>query len=482
MSTAPPSQRALSAPTLVLAAAAVLVGGWLRVRALDAPYSPDEFANVHSGGLFAIWMDAESGVNPPLTRWLGNLFVPDRWSIITGRLVSVVASTAALPIAFLVAVRASRSEFAALAATTLLAVAPVMVTTGGWFRSYALWSLAFGVHLLCVSALAEGDRSPEAPRRWAAMSAAVMVWTHYLTIPLALLWAPLLQWTGLVPRAMRLWLPAAVSIAPMALLVFGVTEARVATSSGVLEGLADIVSGGFPGKPSPGWWSAVVSGLPGDLWRDHLSSVVLTAPLLLVPLVWRRLPPTARVAAVGLLALLGSVLAVGLFQFVRSPVGVMWFSLLAPVLARLLALPRWSLLRIGFVVAAGGLLGRGRGGELDRARWSPPEIGLQRIVDQWPRHAGLSPGDRIWVSPGWAWTGSHLLLVGTSARHAEASPRCEGDRCYEHQGVLVELGSTRVPGTPGVFLAVEHEPAPQTVEDCALVERRRDLSVWTCPR
>ena len=142
----------------------------------------DEFANVHPGNAWDILVDAESAINPPIIRWIGNVPFGDLQGMWVGRFVGWVASVASLPLMYLLAARASRSTVGGLMAMALLTVAPVAVQMACRYRSYALWVLFALVHLLMLS---RRPRAGARDRRVASVSAVLLGWTHYLAIGLA---------------------------------------------------------------------------------------------------------------------------------------------------------------------------------------------------------------------------------------------------------------------------------------------------------
>lgn len=462
------------------AAAAVLIalGIALRARGLDHGWAPDEIANVHPGGALAILRDPEAAVNPPLARWLGNLAASDVGAISTGRWVSFVASCLTLPAAFALGCRASRSRLGALAALGTLAVAPVAVIMASQFRGYALWGLFATLHLLALSSRAEGVAGPRDDRlaRWTAVA---LVWTHYLTLPLAALLAGALRRTGVDRDAWRLWVPAALSVLPMGLLVLSETGTRVASRAGPLDNLPPILSAGFQG--APGLQEMATALGPGP-WSDWPLALPFAAAVAAGGLAWRRLTPTARVCLLSAGALAAAATGVGLVQFVRSPVGLMWLTFAAPCLGAGVAVARSAAGRVACATLLGLLWLPGLPHTLAAWDGASPEAAFQDAVTHWRQWDGPRGDGAIFLAQGYAFTGLHLAMTGlhVSARH-RPNPPCDTGACYVHEGVTVrDLRDRR--GAPGLVISFEAPPPPEQLAGCAPLEVGRFRHVWRCER
>ena len=226
------------------------------------------------------------------------------------------------------------------------------------------------------------------------------------------------QLAGWVHEAVALWVPAAVTLAPMGIIVFGVTETRVATPGSLWDSLGPIVSGGFPAMWGSREQLTVFDWMPaGSAWIEHPGAgggVPLAALV-----AWRRLAVTARICAVALVALLVAILAMSMVQFVRSPVGYMWWCFSLPLLASLVALPRTEVVRMLLASTLVGLLIGGLPSELRRRFDEAPEHTLKSISTRWRDFDAWRDGGDIWVHPGSSY--SNLRLPDGQARKGESS-------------------------------------------------------------
>jgi hypothetical protein len=350
------------------------------------------------------------------------------------------------------------------------------------YRSYALWVLFALVHLLMLSRLAEGDAGAR-DRRVASVSAVLLGWTHYLAIPVSLILAPVAQLAGWVRGAVALWVPAALTLAPMGIIVFGVTETRVATPGSLWDSLGPIVSGGFPAM----WGSreqvkAVFDWMPaGSAWIEHPGALVASVSLLAALVAWRRLSVTARICAVALVALLVAILAMSMVQFVRSPVGYMWWCFSLPLLASLVALPRTEVVRMLLASTLVGLLSGGLPSELRRRFDEAPEHTLKSISTRWRDFDTWRDGGDIWVHPGSSYSGLHIYLTGKHVRKANRpGPPCDDGGCFLFDDVAFRTLGGRQAGQAGVIVAVEDPPDDEKVADCELMTEEKDLWVYAC--
>jgi hypothetical protein len=258
----------------------------------------------------------------------------------------------------------------------------------------------------------------------------------------------------------------------MALLVFGVSETRVATPGSLLEGLGPILSGSL--EPVPG----LPPGLPD--WREHRGAAYLAGLVAITPLAWRWLPPTARLTTLASGALFVSVLGMGLVQFVRSPVGGMWLVVALPTIGGLFGLVRHPWRAGGLAVGVGVLLAAGIPQVLERKHGYTPETVLLQLSTTWHDYDRMRRDGDLFLYPGSAWTGMHLYLTGNHVRDLQLQDPCETEACFVADGVPIRFFGERAPGEAGVLIAIETTPPEDALAGCTRTHEARFFSVWLC--
>lgn len=157
----------------------VLVGVALRLDALTHGVTTDEIGNVLVRRWGAAFFDPESGVNPPLWRWLGVPWPSDRLAIQVGRGLALVAGALVMLVAGDTARRVG-GRLSALAVTLLIALGPTSIRDSALDRAYAAGALTLAVALWATAT--------SRPRLRLAATL-LLPWWHYLLFPVAAVWA-----------------------------------------------------------------------------------------------------------------------------------------------------------------------------------------------------------------------------------------------------------------------------------------------------
>ncbi|MCB9664769.1 MAG: hypothetical protein H6732_11695 [Alphaproteobacteria bacterium] len=429
-----------------LALTAILgLGAWLRLGALDLGYSSDEVGTVTGAGFRGIFDHPETGVNPPLWRWMFNLpFSP--WDAPWwGRRFSFVMSELAIVLGFVVGRRAGGgSAWAGLGAALLLAAHPWCVRYGVTFRVYATWSAVLLAHVWSLGHALEREAGP-ARRPWlvlAVVTAVVAPWLHYFSVPVLLVLgaAVLLGMPGR-RRLVALYVPAALGVTPLVPYVLFEEGRRVAPDREPLRQVLVKLSS-LDVQPPPLVWSALWRGLSRVLgfWPDlGLTMTTTTLLLLLLVLVrWRAATPTLRLAAAGLAGVLGGTALLAQVQYVRPSTLVMVLTFAGPALVAAPSVLPWRLARVLGVVAVTGWYAGNLPHHLTKERqtWEV-ERGIPWVLDHAEeleaRRGGrpyvVSPAHRLWT----VW----FHLAHSEPRAATRGEGCTGWRpCFEHEGVV----------------------------------------------
>lgn len=459
--------------------AAVAVGAWLRLAAARHGYAPDELANITHKGAWAIITDPESGVNPPLLRLVVNLPFETGGSLVWGRLLSVLCGVLAIPAVAALARRVGGLG-AMVAAAWIIALHLDAVRMSAQIRAYSPFVLVAALHLLAVMRWAEAPA--ERPRRWAvALSALVLPQLHYFGVPLLLGVAAAAAIEPSTRRLWRLYVPAALALLPLVLLITGEHEARVAMKGALSDTLLLMLSLDLQGVPALsgrlfGWLR-----LRPDL-TDHALQATITSGLLLASVLRARPLSTAARTLVGaLVGVLLGVLGFSTVQYVRSPVALYVAVSAIPLLAASLGLARS---RAGVALAALALV-LGLGPALVR--------GLADLSSPWPEDSApdfvasfhthdAARGDRpVFVTPRHALNG---VFVAFAARQLMDAPErgagvCGGDHdCFVWDGIPFRVW-TSGPLPDGLVLGVE-DIDPALRASCAVVEQRPFAVVLDC--
>lgn len=478
-----------------LLAGITLWAAWLRWPVLGQGYSPDEFANLFHGSVWALVTDPESGVNPPLLRLIFNAPLPEPQTLQASRALSFAAGVGAVPMAFLLGRRASEgSAWAGLLAASAMAAHPYAVEMSGRFRAYGPFMLALGWHLWALGH-APSDRAGPARRRarqHVVLSAILLPWLHYMAVPLLLLSG--LAWSA-SPRTrdlFRLYVPAGLLVSPMAWFVLADTSARVSSPRPLSHTLLHLVSLELPSRPALWTWTkAATEGTgfaTGPMGRFHLSAALVALTLLGALFVWQRLSATERGLTVYAGALLASVVLLSPIQYVRSPVVTMWLVPVAPLLA---SLPR-HLPGVGLprVVPALILLAvmSDVPERLGAVRERSPADSLRDFAQRWRSYDALRDGRPIHSFPEYTLSGLYFYLKGQHIR-ADGDPppgspcATVGPGCMVHDGVVfrVQRGWDRDAPPDALVVAFEGRPPEGFGSGCALVEEGWQFSLWDCP-
>ncbi|MCB9665674.1 MAG: hypothetical protein H6732_16315 [Alphaproteobacteria bacterium] len=478
----------------------ILLGGWLRLGTLDDGISPDEFANLWHGGLESAWaiaVDPESGVNPPLLRLLFNPLLPEPWTFTLGRLFSWSCGVAAIGLAFVVGRGASGgSSLAGLAAAALVALDPQAVKMSGRFRAYAAWVATMGWQLVALEAWMRARRAEdaEAARRWAphvVVSALLLPQWHYVAIPVLLALGAFLLAQRPFRRGVLLYVPAAVAVAPLGLIVLGETGARVEHGTPLPRLYALLLSLDLRGLPS--LVRTARPWLPEAL-RPEAEHAVIAVPLgvaLLVALLcWRRWNDLGRACLVGAVAVLLTALAFSRVQLVRTPTVLMLLVFAAPLLAALPSRLPWLGRQVWgppmLLLALGALVGPGLPGDLDATRHEEVYAGLPRFAEEhrrWDAERGDLPV-RTW--PAYTYVGLYYYLTGRHVRFMDGyGPSGCGpteDGCFAVDGVrylAIREGDREAPR--GALVAAFGRPPDGFADGCTSLHEERWYRVWRCP-
>ncbi len=444
------------------------LGLWLRLPGLWTGYAPDELANIIGTGVWGQVAAPESGVNPPLLRLLTNPWFDEWIAPQVGRFISLCCSVATIPATFALALRTSRSDLGALLAAALIAVAPPMVLLGTRFRAYAAFAFVATLHLSSLTAFIDAGRQ----RAATAVTAVLLVWLHYVAIPVIAVAVCLGAVLGR-RDLWRLYLPAALTIAPMGLLVLSVTEARVATPGSLTDSFSPILAMGMTG---PAWLRAPLQDLTEV---DPAAALMVLLTLLGVASTRTR---ASAVLSVGWLSLLISLVALSTVQFVRSPMAVVLGVFVAPLLANLVGRVSVS----ARPVVAGGLLSLLAPGlitSLQRLRERDPEASLARFAATWHDWDDARGDGAISVWPPYAYGGMHLYLTHqiTVPPQGDEASRCPIEACFAHEGVLwLRLVRETEPELAGLVVAFQ-EPDEGMLARCERLETSWVFHVWRCP-
>ncbi|MCB9679906.1 MAG: hypothetical protein H6733_00415 [Alphaproteobacteria bacterium] len=473
----------------VLAVVALMaVGGWLRLGMLDDGYSPDEFANILYGSVWQILTDPESGVNPPLLRLLNAPF-GEAGALVVGRWLSWVGGTAAIGLTFAVARAASGgSTVAGLLAAALVAFNPEAVKMSGRFRSYGVLMPLMAWHALAVGGWMAGQAAgvgDEVRRhaRQVQVSAALMPWIHYATIPVMLG----LGLVGLaVPRMRRLgllYVPAAVLVSPMALLVFGNTSARVAQHDSVGTLLVQIVSLQFQAQRIPAPWLHAV-GITDS--RYGPTAIVVGVGMVLSLLLWRRATDTARFLTLAAWVFVGALVALSGVQLVRSPTASLLLIWTAPLLATLPAYVPDRVVRVLLSAIVGALLLARDAEPLRQLQHYTTYDGLRTFALHFHDLDGERGDLPLYTWPGYTHVGLFFYVRGGHLRRDPwpPPPPCPEEGCWVGDGVAFRACSTWPEAgknpDPGVYVAFTKAPNPLP-PPCVPLPDGDGWTAWRCP-
>lgn len=459
--------------------AAVVVGAWLRLAAAQHGYAPDELANITHKGALAIVMDPESGVNPPLLRLIVNLPFDTGGSLVWGRVLTVLCGVLAIPAVAALARRVGGLG-AMVAAAWIVALHLDAVRMSAQIRAYSPFVLVAALHLLAVMRWAEAPAARG--RRWAvALSAVVLPQLHYFGVPLLLGVAASMAVAPTTRRLWRLYVPAALALLPLVLLITGEHEARVAMKGALSDTLLLMLSLDLQGG------SALASRVFGWLrlrpdLTDHALQAAITSALVAVSVLRARpLTVAARVLLGALMGVLVGVLGFSTVQYVRSPVALYVAVSAIPLVAAWVGLARSgagaALAALAITVGLGPALARGLA-DLS-APW--PEDSAPDFAATFREHDAVRADRPVYVTPRHALNGLFVAFAGRQLMDApeRGAGVCAGDRdCFVWDGVPFRVWTEGAPPS-GLVLGVE-EINPALRASCAVVAERPFAVVLDC--
>lgn len=408
--------------TLVLAAAA-----W-RLAGIDTGPTGDEVANVDPRGFAAIWSDPETGVNPPLYRWLMNV-APRGWEVAWGRSISMLAGLTTVGLAAEATRRLTAGQWPILAALPLFVLVPHhhAVVHATEARAYGLLGLLLVGQAFALDAAVRDDR----PARWAALAAlvAASVWTHYLAWPVIAGLLAALAITAPWRRALVIAAAAAASAAPLVSSLLTPSPQRHLPDEPWPKLLAKLVR--FDLDLSPDVLAPLMRPLPPRIAEYGPSSagVILVVVLLASRLVGRR-SPLERALLGQWLALIAACAWIGSFQNVRPP--VVGLSLVLALPSILAATAAWR-----FVPFAPLLLwlGHGAANLREHAPVTPPH-------GQWAEalraEIAAHPPAQVRLRPGWLTSLYAYELLGVPLNGYPDRTGCpDGAACFTLDGARI---------------------------------------------
>ncbi len=297
----------------------------------------DEVRPLKAASFTELLFEAETGVNPPLFRWWVTRPALPADGLALGRWTATVGSVAALGMAGALARRLSGTWTAAITTVGVLAVVPDAVRVGVDSRVYGLAAATVGAHALALVSREQAWAGPAI-----VLTAALLPWLHYSTVPWLMLAALAATWGR--PRTLLLYAPGALAAIPLALLIPSRAAERVAPPESPWAAMQHTLSLGLDSSLVP-HESALRLLAPGVVVVGLLAAGALAA--------WRAGRPE-RVALALALAWPASVGVVGAVQMVRAPVFGLAASLLVPVAIGLAA--RAPRLRPAVVAAVAPIL------------------------------------------------------------------------------------------------------------------------------
>ncbi len=428
---------------LVWIAAATLVGAavcWLAAR---HGYAPDELANVSHSGPWDLFVDPESGVNPPLLRLVVNAGFDTAGSLIWGRALTLACGIAAIPVMAALTRRVAGTT-SAITAAWVLALHLDAVRMSAQIRAYSPFLLVTLLHLLAVA------RWRERPSRTTAVwvTALLLPQLHYFGAPLLLGIAAAAAADPSTRRLWRAYVPAALALLPLVPMMLGGEEARVEMRRPLIEVLAVLGSLGLQAPAVLGQVASAATGLRPDLGL-HTAQAVLTAAVAAAAWWFGPRSPLRGLLFGATAGLLGGVLLFSLVQYVRSPVSVMFTAAMLPWIVGLLGAAGPALATALFAAPLGF-------GLIDIARpW--PEDALMAFDRHLPAWETARAGRPIFVAPEHALGGLHVALTGRQLADSAARGAgvCDGDpRCFVY-GTIPFRGLVEPSPVDGLLVLVE---------------------------
>lgn len=267
--------------------ATIVLALLLRWPRLSYGIDPDESALVAAPNFWGIVFDQESSRNPPLHRLFDLWFTPVA-AIEHGRWFSLLASLLTTALAFELGLTLEGIA-GGVAAALFIAVNPALVEHAALYRAYAPWLAVAMWHVLAAVKLLSGNARG---RLWAvqfSISALLLPWLHYVSLPLLALEALGFALFKSHRRYLWLLLPALFAAVPLPRLILSGTSGPIEDSSTFSSFLWAL---GFRGRKLT--FVVVVAALTGFrrlqsierlLWLAGFASAALIAGLDLVLLV-----------------------------------------------------------------------------------------------------------------------------------------------------------------------------------------------------
>ncbi len=479
-------QRALTVgAVLLLCVMAVAV----RLPLLELGFDADEVGTVTDASFWGIYDNPETGVNPPLWRWMWCL-VFEPWEAATyGRRFSLVCSVLAVALGWRLGRRTSGVWVGGLLAASLLAFHPWTIRYGAMFRVYAFWSAVMLVHLLAWDLRwCRTGRVRAVATVGVVVSGMVLPWIHYVSVPVLL--ALGLTIVAVLPG--RRWdvaalVPSAVGALPLVPYVLFEEGRRVEPVHESLGSMMlrlvslDLHPPGFLWGPVSRVWERATGAWP-DL--GVVMAISLVTLLGVAIAAGRRQPPIARLVLGGTLGVLVGAWALGHIQYVRPPTLVMLVTLAGSAVASAGRVVPRAVVRAGVV----GALAVWWGSSLPQRyhtqlqAWRVEE-GPPALAASWRRWDAVR-GDRpfVVVPMHSLWT-LWFHLGHDVPRAAPRGPRCDGwSPCFEHEGVAwagvreVGDGST----LRGIVVLTEAWRPEGFASSCTTLEDHGTWGVWDC--
>jgi hypothetical protein len=455
-----PGQEKIAAALLLVGAVAAVIFLWLPGR--DRGPQGDEVTLVQPGTIGQIFHDAEGAANPPLQRILVNQLAPEDATVQWGRYLSFACALVALALAFLVGQRASAgSVLGGALAVALVAVNPAVVEHATLFRSYALWLPVALWHVLAMMDLVEKDAPPRRAYLGAALSAALLPWLHYASVPiLALEAVALLAFARHRWRRLSVLAGAALLSLPLLALVLGDATQRL-----------------------PGAWSDLERAIALALaagWQDH----GLLVALWLVPaaVFAGETPSSRRYLLGGVFAVLGATAIVAPLAGLRPAAALFSLPFLAPLLVAtvLRAEPRALRIATLVVITASFVLGIRHSSR--SLREPSARDAAARFAAQWSDWRPRVKHETVYVHPAYQGSAIHYQLARRSLSSLPRRDWCPGAAiCFLHDGVRFFGVDALDQARSGLVVAFTREPPPELTARCSVVVSEPFLHALDCP-
>ncbi|MCB9683257.1 MAG: hypothetical protein H6733_17460 [Alphaproteobacteria bacterium] len=450
---------------------AVAVAGVLRWPGLARAYTSDEVGTMIPGGFWAQLADPETGVNPPLWRWLTTARLPAAEALAQGRELSLVLQLGAVGLGVAVGRLVGGRWWTGWLVGLLLAVHPWSVWEAPTARVYGLLTFVMQAHLLAVALWL--DHPTRARAVAVAATAAVVPWTHYAALP----WLAMvgLGVTVCVPgrrRLLALYVPSVVAALPLVSHVLHDAGRRVPPQRTVGEVVDLVASMDLATRALPHLRAGVTS-VPDN---PSLPVVVLAACLLGVVAAARRVPGVLWLAWWSALAVPIGVAIIAPHQLVRPTTTMLMAVAAAPLL---FGAP--ARLPTGWARALGALLVTGVLAWGAALRWDTFEASdatgrTVRAVAEAIHDDAFPPGPFLLTPRGEALT-LYFYLTGRYARNA---PRGEGCRdCFVVRGRTFLPRDAADATTAPFVLSVDPRGTPPV--GCLPLDAPPGARLWACP-